>query len=158
MSQICSLKEPIPFFITLFADEDILSPFTCYHPAPSSFHPLSSPSHTSLHSVSYQLTSRTGIGKGGLPLRVHMKRTTAVDALCAGIPQTSQGSYIFSSQVIGQGAVHNTSRTARSITWAGAAELSANVRSGGFEATGVRVSVSDGTLVKRRPLARRLTN
>ncbi|KZT12214.1 uncharacterized protein LAESUDRAFT_641317 [Laetiporus sulphureus 93-53] len=149
MSQICSLKEPIPFFVTLFADEDVLSPFTCYRPAPSSFHPLSSPSHTSLHSVSQQLISRTGIGKSGLPLQVHMKRTTAVDVLCTGVPQMSQSSHIFSSQVIGQGVVHKTSRNARSITWAGAVTLSANVRNGGFEATGVRVS--DGIVVCIKP-------
>ncbi|KAI0917449.1 hypothetical protein AcW1_007355 [Taiwanofungus camphoratus] len=147
-SQVCSLNEPIPFFVTLFADEDTLAPFTYYRPSPASFHPLSSTaSHTSLTSVQQQLALRASVGAP--PIRVQLQRTTTVNALGAELAASSEKGHIFRNKVIGQGIVHNTSRGLRSITWSGTLVVSASVTNGGFIASGLRVT--DNIVVSIKP-------
>ncbi|KAI0726275.1 hypothetical protein C8Q72DRAFT_532982 [Fomitopsis betulina] len=141
-SQICSLKEPIPFFVTLFGSEAILSPFLCYSPSSSaSFHPLSSPSETSIDSLQRAFKLRPSAP--ACPLRIILERTTALDVDRAGIPCVEGGAgQDTASKNIGQGVIHNVSRGAKSITWAGTITVSADIESGAFVASGLRVSVS----------------
>ena len=141
-SQICSLKEPIPFFVTLFGSEATLSPFLCYAPSSSaSFHPLSSPSETSIDSLQRALKLRASASS--CPLRIILQRTTAVDVDRAGVPCIEGGvGQDFASKNIGQGVIHNVSRGTKSITWAGTITVGADIGSGAFIASGLRVSVS----------------
>ncbi|KAI1793365.1 hypothetical protein LXA43DRAFT_239743 [Ganoderma leucocontextum] len=83
-SSVCCQLEPIPFHITLFADERTLEPFAEYRPMPSSFLPISgSPSYASFESVQTHISSRKAAHKCPLKIRVH--RTTIVDAGSAGL-------------------------------------------------------------------------
>ncbi|KAH9841350.1 uncharacterized protein C8Q71DRAFT_794377 [Rhodofomes roseus] len=147
-SQICSLKEPIPFFVTLFGNEATLAPFLCYVPSPASFHPLSSPSETSIDSLQRALKLRQSAAT--CPLRIVIQRTTAVDVDRTGVPCVEgQVGQDFASKCIGQGVIHNVSRGPKSITWAGTITVNADVTSGGFAAIGLRVS--DSIVVSIKP-------
>ncbi|TBU27194.1 hypothetical protein BD311DRAFT_402452 [Dichomitus squalens] len=90
-SAVCCSQEPIPFHITLFADEGTLEPFAEYRPMPSSFLPLS-PSSSNLNapfeSVQTQLSSRKAAHR--CPLKIKVQRTTIVDASSAGLGLTMQ--------------------------------------------------------------------
>ncbi|EPS96556.1 hypothetical protein FOMPIDRAFT_1130241 [Fomitopsis schrenkii] len=148
-SQIISLKEPIPFFVTLFGSEATLSPFLCYSPSSSaSFHPLSSPSETSIDSLQRAFKLRPSAS--ACPLRMIIQRTTAVDVDRAGVPCVEGGvGQDFASKNIGQGVIHNVSRGTKSITWAGTITVGADIGSGGFTASGLRVS--DSIVVSIKP-------
>ncbi|KAH9936073.1 uncharacterized protein B0H18DRAFT_868008 [Fomitopsis serialis] len=147
-SQICSLKEPIPFFVTLFGNEAVLAPFLRYAPSSASFHPLSSPSETSIDSLQRALKLRQSTPS--CPLRIILQRTTAVDVDRAGVPCVEgRVGQDFASKSIGQGAIHNVSRGPRSITWAGTITVNADIASGGFVASGLRVS--DSIVVSIKP-------
>ena len=63
-SSVCCQLEPIPFHITLFADERTLEPFAEYRPMPSSFLPISgSASYASFESVQTHLSARKAAHK-----------------------------------------------------------------------------------------------
>jgi len=145
-SQVCSLQEPIPFFVTLFGNDDSLAPFTSFRPSPASFHPLSSSSNASLTSVQQQLGSRPATCIS--PLRIHLQRTTIVDVLRADV-SASPHSHIYSSKVIGQGVVHNTSKGHNSITWSGTISIATGDTNGGFVTKGL--CVSDHIVISIRP-------
>ena len=83
-SSVCCQLEPIPFHITLFADERTLEPFAEYRPMPSSFLPISgSPSYASFESVHTHFSARKAAHK--CPLKIKALRTTIVDAGSAGL-------------------------------------------------------------------------
>ncbi|KZT64273.1 hypothetical protein DAEQUDRAFT_769836 [Daedalea quercina L-15889] len=153
-SQICSLKEPIPFFVTLFANEAALSPFLCYAPLSSaSFHPLSSPSETSIDSLQRALKLRQSAST--CPLRIILQRTTTVDVDRAGVPCVEGGvGQDFASKNTGQAVIHNVSRGPKSITWAGTITANPDIGSGGFVASGLRVSDSIVVSIKPPEVAR----
>ena len=93
-STVCCSQEPMPFHISLFADERILEPFAEYRPMPSSFLPLSPSSsnlNASFESVQTQLSSRKAAHK--CPLKIKVQRTTIVDAGSAGLGLTMQSPF-----------------------------------------------------------------
>ncbi|EMD39777.1 hypothetical protein CERSUDRAFT_92265 [Gelatoporia subvermispora B] len=141
-AQICSMKEPIPFFITLFGDEDMLEPFAAWHPSASSFHPIS-PTPYSAGALQQQLFLRSGHVQAP-PIKVHLQRTTLVDA---GVDSSCftkvlSKSYMMSTKAVGQGAVHHASVGRGALTWAGTIILPSDKLCGGFLAQGLRVSDS----------------
>ncbi|KAI0755063.1 hypothetical protein C8Q80DRAFT_408316 [Daedaleopsis nitida] len=100
-SQVCCYQEPIPFHLTLFADDLTLDAFAEYRPMPSSFLPLAPTSSiSSCESVQNQLQHhllaipglplpgrKASASRGRrrkCPLRLRVQRTIAVDAHGAG--------------------------------------------------------------------------
>ena len=94
-SSVCCQLEPIPFHISLFADERTLEPFAEYRPMPSSFLPISdSASYVSFESVQTHISSRKAAFK--CPLKIRALRTTVVDAGSAGLGFALQESQMHS--------------------------------------------------------------
>ena len=132
------MREPIPFFVTMFADDGALEPFAAYRPSPASFHPLSS-TNSSASSLQQQLMARAGMHQP--PVRLQVQRRTQVDAMSAGLPCMREKTYITATRVLARGTVHATTRNPTSITWSGAIVLPPCVRNGGFVASGIKVTV-----------------
>ncbi|KAI0648144.1 hypothetical protein C8Q79DRAFT_905770 [Trametes meyenii] len=139
-SQVCSAQEPIPFHVSLFADERALEPFAAYRPPSASFLPLesassSSGSNTSCESVAAALPRRML----RCPLRIQVQRATIVGA----VPLEEQ-SHMHCTEWIGQGMVHSAGRSASAVVWSGAIIIppSAAGLGGGFEVNGLRVADS----------------
>ncbi|KAJ3553979.1 hypothetical protein NM688_g3343 [Phlebia brevispora] len=137
-SQVCTMREPIPFFVTLFASDDVLEPFGIHRPSPTSFHPLST-TNSSSSSLQQQLIHRTSGGTS--PVRVSLQRQTQVDALAAGMPTMRENTHIAAVKTLVRGVIHAMTRSSNSITWSGAVELPPSVRSGGFVGSGIKVNV-----------------
>ncbi|KAI0670875.1 hypothetical protein C8Q78DRAFT_1069599 [Trametes maxima] len=165
-SQVCSAQEPIPFHVSLFADEYTLEPFAAYRPPSASFLPLASAgsgsgSSTSCESVAAALPRRVP----RCPLRIQVQRATIVDARRAGLASPSPGlcgfgggsqlgqagvvppeeqSHMHCTEWIGQGMVHSAGRSASAVVWSGAIIIppSAAGLGGGFEVNGLRVADS----------------
>ncbi len=167
-SQVCSAQEPIPFHVSLIADELALAPFAEYRPPATSFLSLST-------SVSGSNTSSESVVSAGrmpflplpvrklqvaqrCPLRIQVQRTTVVDTRSAGptghahVPgKTADGrpplpeeqSHLYCSEWIGQGVVHNTSRRTDAVVWSGAIIIPPRAAGlgGGFEVDGMKVVV-----------------
>ncbi|EIW59118.1 uncharacterized protein TRAVEDRAFT_122036 [Trametes versicolor FP-101664 SS1] len=141
-SQVCSAQEPIPFHVSLLADELTLAPFAEYRPPATSFLSLStsvSGSNTSSESVASSgrmpflpLAVRKLQRAQRCPLRIQVQRTTVVD---------TQQSHLYCSEWIGQGVVHNTSRRANTVVWSGAIIIPPRAAGlgGGFEVDGMKV-------------------
>ncbi len=132
------MKEPIPFFVTLFADEDTLAPFTSYRPSPASFHPLSA-TNSSSSSIQQQIINRT-TGHSS-PVRLVLLRNTQADALAAGMPILRDSTHMVSTKTIARGMVHSSTRNSNSVTWAGAVVIPQCIRNSGFTARGIKVTV-----------------
>lgn len=137
-SQVCTLREPIPFFVTLFAGGDTLEAFSAYRPSPASFHPLSS-SNSSASSLQHQLMSRTGIRSP--PVRLDLQRRTQVDALSADMPIVQEKTHITALKTLARGVAHTTTKNTNCVTWSGAIVLPPCVRNGGFVGSGIKVTV-----------------
>lgn len=167
-SQVCSAQEPIPFYVSLLADELTLAPFAEYRPPATSFLSLStsvSGSNTSSESVAsagrmpfLPLVARKLQGAQRCPLRIQVQRTTVVDTRPAGPtghahvpgkmadgrpPLPEEQSHLYCSEWIGQGVVHNTSRRANAVVWSGAIIIPPRAAGlgGGFEVDGMKVVV-----------------
>ena len=167
-SPVCCYQEPIPFHVTVFANQLILDRFAEYRPMPSSFLPLSSSTlNLTYEAVQNQLSSRKAANK--CPLRLKVQRLTLVDAQNAGFSFASfyprsrheavrslvkreevvpDRSYMYSAQSIGHGVVHSANRNANSVVWSGAIIIPPTGPDfcGSFEASGVQVVVSAHTL------------
>ncbi|KAI0696433.1 hypothetical protein BC835DRAFT_1271920 [Cytidiella melzeri] len=136
-SQICSLKSPIPFYVTLAGDEDALAPFSSYRPSLGSFHPLSSPSGSS-GSLPQQIMTRAI--EMSPPVDIRVNRHTAVDVLAATTFNLREKTQMSSTKVIGKGVIQSNSRRVGSITWSGVIVISPRVRCSGFRAKGIKVA------------------
>ncbi|KAI0087010.1 hypothetical protein BDY19DRAFT_893731 [Irpex rosettiformis] len=135
-SQVCSLRTPIPFYVTLSGDEDTLTPFTGYRPLPESFHPLCSP-NTSSGSLSQQLIIRAT--QAPPPLMVALYRRTEVDAL--GVTEANLvKAHMSTERLIAKGSIQVSSRRPDSITWSGAIAVPSRTCCGGFQTDGIKVA------------------
>ncbi|RDX42624.1 hypothetical protein OH76DRAFT_1410968 [Lentinus brumalis] len=163
-SPVCCYQEPIPFHVSVFADEPILDRFAEYRPMPSSFLPLSSSSlNLSYEAMQHQLSARKAAHK--CPLRLKVQRMTVVDAGSAGFSFVSfyprsrheavqslvsreevvpERRYMYSTQSVGHGVVHSATRRANSVVWSGAIIIPPTQLGfcGGFEASGLQVADS----------------
>ncbi|OCH92619.1 hypothetical protein OBBRIDRAFT_791067 [Obba rivulosa] len=146
-AQVCSIKEPIPFFVTLLGDEDTLAPFAAWRPSASSFHPIS-PTPYSSGALQQQLMQRAGYVQAP-PIKVQLQRMTlvdvGVDSSC--FTKVLSKSYMMGNKLIGQGAVHHANVGRNALTWAGTLILPSDKVCGGFLAQGLRVTVSLDFLV-----------
>ncbi|KAI0632333.1 hypothetical protein C8Q77DRAFT_1059693 [Trametes polyzona] len=150
-SQVCSAQEPIPFRVTLRADELALAPFAEYRPrAAASFLSLapSAEASTSGSSESVAIaggskslwkkyrprayTALTQTNARRCPMRIQVQRTTIVD---------TRRTHLYSKQWIGQGVVHGASRSTNAVVWSGAIIIPPNAAGfgGGFEVDGLKV-------------------
>ena len=139
-SRVIPLTEPIPFFVTIFGDEDTLDPFAAYQPSSASFHPFSE-SHglvTSLHQFTHRATSH----QHQPPVRLQLQRHTTVDPAYASLMYAREKASLGSTKNLGQCTIHNMNRHRNSITWSGTIAIPTTVTSGGFTASGVKVAVS----------------
>ncbi|KAI0784814.1 hypothetical protein C8Q75DRAFT_370701 [Abortiporus biennis] len=140
-SRVCTLKEPIPFFLTLFGDEESLEPFAAHHTPHSSFHPISEPDSilgSSLAGTLGHQFQRSSIPSH--PIRIQLQRRTTVDANAAGMGAFSkEKSHMVSSKFIGQGIIHSSTRNLNSITWSGTITVPSKVTIGGFSVSGIKV-------------------
>ena len=143
-SRVCSIKEPLSFFITVFGDEESLEPFVSYQPIASSFHPMSDSSVHHLLSP-MQITSLSGLqaqlkGRPSSPLppiRVRLQRRTTVDIVGSESQQQ-----LTITKVLALGTIHSSTRNAKSVTWSGSIVLPPHVQCGGFSASGINIAVS----------------
>ncbi|OBZ71500.1 hypothetical protein A0H81_08641 [Grifola frondosa] len=169
-SQVCSLKEPIPFLVTLFGNENSLAPFAAYRPTPASFHPMSRADSSAATSLTVSLQRPLALGSlmPTCPIRVQLQRTTTISARGATpvdekdplyereeLLQTrtlcTQGfelmrearDHMFSAKFIGDGVVYSVSRGPNSVTWSGAVMVppSNGAMCGGFTVHGLQVTV-----------------
>jgi len=141
-SQVCSLKEPIPFFVSIFGDDHVLDTFASHQPPSSlpSFHPISG-SHSSGSTLNLQRQFLNRVSKSSGPfVSIQLQRRTLVDALAAGMVVLNQKSHMLSCKAIGKGIVHSSSRTVNSVTWSGTILISPTITDGGFAASGIKVS------------------
>ncbi|CAL1712354.1 unnamed protein product [Somion occarium] len=138
-SRVCTLKEPIPFSVTLFGDEDSLAPFSTYQPSPSSFHPLSH-NHSITSSIQTRFNARIQPNLLPPPIRVQLSRRTAVDALAAGMMIAEEKGHMAFTRPLGQGVIHKSSRGPNSMTWSGSFAIPPSITTGGFTTSGVKVT------------------
>lgn len=137
-SQVCSLRSPMPFHVTLSGDEDSLAPFTGYRPLPESFHPIS-PSDTAPVSLPQQLIVRAI--QPPSPLDIGIYRQTDVEVLKTTEDKLPKA-HMHTKKLIAKGTVQSTSIQAGSISWSGVIILPPRTRCGGFQASGMQVTVS----------------
>jgi hypothetical protein len=138
-SQICCASVPIPFYVTLVGDEDDLAPFSGYRPSVGSFHPLSSPNESS-GSLPQQLMARTNYVAP--PIDVHVHRRTDIDVLGAMQSDIHPKAHMSTTKNISKSVIQGSSRQAGSMTWSGLISISPRICCGGFQAKGIKVSVS----------------
>lgn len=139
-SQICSLKESIPFFVTIFGNDEVLDSFSSQLSPPASFHPLSQ-TDSSGSSLNIQAQLMQRVSRGNTPsVRVHVQRRTKVDALAAGMLAASDKTHMLSEKSIGQGYIHSSTRKFHSMTWSGVILIPSKITYGGFAASGIQVS------------------
>lgn len=140
-SRIFPLSEPIPFFVTLFGDEETLDPFAAYQPSSASFHPFSESRGlaTSLQHITNLATSQSHQP----PIRLQLQRHTTADAAAsASLAVLREPANLASSKSLGHSVIHRTSRNRNLLTWSGTIAIPPGVTSGGFTASGVKVTVS----------------
>lgn len=136
-SQICCLAEPIPFFVTLFAPEDILNGYPTFRPSLESFHPLSTTDLS--NSLQTQIMDR--IVRYPPPVRLLLQRRTQVDVLAASLPcMQVPETHISASKHIASGAVQTVHRDGNKIVWSGSIMVPDRVKCGGFVAMGLHVT------------------
>jgi len=136
-SRVCSIKEPVSFFVTVFGDYESLEPFVLYQPIASSFHPMSdmhplSPKHiTSLSGLQAQfLKPRPSVPLP--PVLVRLQRRTIVE-------NSGSDHKLTATKVLAIGTIHSASKSSKSVTWSGTIVLPQHVQCGGFSASGLDV-------------------
>lgn len=136
------MQDPIPFVVTIFAREEVLSKYTAFRPSLESFHPMASPDAlgpTQTQFLSCFIPSSS-------PVRLQVQRQTHIDVLAAGLPSPLQErTDIASSKTIASGVVYSASRESNSVVWSGTISVPDKVRTGGFTAKGIRVTVRSPT-------------
>lgn len=145
-SQICCMRESIPFFVTLVASDDLLGPFTSYRPSTASFHPLAYPS-SALNAMQHQFALINGASSP--PLRICIQRTTSVNGLDTAGSYPAVDGHITSTRTIGHGVIHSTNKTLTSVTWSGVITVAPYISCGGFLTNAL--SVSDSIVVSIKP-------
>ncbi|KAI0077848.1 hypothetical protein K474DRAFT_1749404 [Panus rudis PR-1116 ss-1] len=140
-SRVFCLKQPIPFTLTFVGDDEALEPFSAYHPTPSSFLSLYDSGSIS-QALQAQIIARTAGPKPPPPIRVYVQRRVQVDARTAGMPIAEEKSHMLSIRCLAQGEIHNSSRGKKSMTWSGTITIPPTVCTGGFSASGVKVTDS----------------
>ncbi|THH26818.1 hypothetical protein EUX98_g7366 [Antrodiella citrinella] len=141
-SRVCTIKEPIDFFVTVFGDDESLAPFVSYQPIASSFHPMSdSEVHllspvipTSLSGLQAQFRSRPSNPLP--PVHVRLQRRTTVDAT------PGSENKLTATKALALGTIHTVFKGSKSVTWSGTIDMSSQVRCGGFSASGLDVADS----------------
>ena len=151
-SQICSMRDPIPFSVSLFAPEEVLCKYTSFRPSPESFHPMASPD---VDTATYM----QGYMQGQLfscfmptpsPVRLQLHRQTTVDVLAAGVDAAArERTDISGSKALASGVVYTASRDVNAVVWSGHIVLPPKVACGGFVARGIRVTVRSCLAVSR---------
>ena len=132
------MQDTIPFVVTIFAREEILSKYTAFRPSLESFHPLASPdllgpAPAQLFSCFIPTSS---------PVRLQIHRQTNVDVLAAGVsPPPDERTDMSGSKSIASGIVYSASRESNSVVWSGTITVPDKVRCGGFAAKGIKVRV-----------------
>lgn len=137
--QICSLCEPIPFSVTFFASEEILSKYASFQPPPGSFHPFTTPDEGP-NSAKGQL-----FGRIVSPVRLELHRRTQVDVLAAnqqaGPARMSKArADLVATETLATGVTHDAQRSVHSVVWTGHVLVPSRVGCGGFVAKGIRVT------------------
>lgn len=137
-SRVCTVKEPIPFFLTLRGDEESLTPFATYQPT-SSIHPLHG-STSPIGSIKQHIRKRSGSSAASSsPVMVQLQRRSTVDAIAAGMPIDEEKGHMTSMKMIGQGVIQGSNRGPSSITWSGMIVVPPKITSVGFTASGLKV-------------------
>ncbi|KIP06691.1 hypothetical protein PHLGIDRAFT_128118 [Phlebiopsis gigantea 11061_1 CR5-6] len=142
-SQVCSMRDPIPYVVTIFAREEILSKYTTFRSSLESFHPMDSPSPDVPNSEQPQFFGC--LMSHSSPVRLQVLRKTHVDVLAASVGAsvaTGERTDITASKCIASGVVYGASREYSSVVWSGTIVVPEKVRCGGFGAKGIVVSDS----------------
>ena len=145
------MRDPIPYVVTLFAREEILSKYATFRSSLESFHPMDSPSPDVPNAEQPQFFGC--LMSHSSPVRLQVLRRTRVDVLAASVDAAAAGERtdIASSKCIASGVVYGASREYGAVVWSGTIVVPEKVRCGGFGAKGIRVSVRSPWLVRRDP-------
>ena len=150
-SQICSVRDPIPFVVTLFAREEILSKYASFHGTSSQ--PSEPADHTLPGTGGSRLPQLPSIDPDLPPVQMHLFRRTQVDVHVAGLtsayPHPERESAIWQDKSIATGVIHNVSREYSYAVWSGTINVPEEERCEGFRAKGIVVTVRGEPLFRR---------
>jgi len=133
-SQVCTLSEPIPFFVTLFGAEAALDSFKSHQPSVTSFLPMHDITGDPADTVQAQLRACDTAS----PVSLKLQRTTIMYTHQMSVFAHAEAR-MHDTEVIGRGVVQRSRRGRNSITWSGTILVDPSLTCGGFDVGTVRV-------------------
>jgi len=138
--EVCTLDEPIPFVIKVFAADHVLEELY------SSVPPVTNPKndHASFHPIrpgSSSKVKRPRTGTAKTKIKLELLRTTKVDAKCTQFAEAANLGYVGGTHTLSEGVIERLTRGSDWIAWSGVIVMPSDVKCGGF--TACRLEVFD---------------